>query len=127
MTAKKGLLLIFIVIVVLGGAGLFIFSRKEPTNNNDNNDGKIILFYREDCPHCIKVEEYVKENKIDEKITFERKEVLKNKDNANLLFKKAEICGIAKEKVGVPLLWDGSKCIIGDTNIINFFKEKTNG
>ncbi len=54
------------------------------------------------------------------------KEVFKNKDNAALLATKAQACNIATDQIGVPFLWDGTKCYVGDEDIINFFKQKTN-
>lgn len=97
--------------------------------NNKNNaaatqTNQIVLYYGEGCPHCAKVEEFIKENKIEEKVQFARKEVWYNQINAAELGEKAKICGLKTDTVGVPFLWDGSKCLIGDQDIINFFKTK---
>ena len=116
--SKKFLLLIFIGIIVLG-AVIFIISK------NIFSHSKIILFYGENCPFCQKVEDFIKENKIEDKISFERKEIFSNEENKIELIGKAEICGLSAADIGVPLLWDGSKCFVGDTDIINFFKQKT--
>lgn len=118
---KKILLLVFIVLIVLSG-GIFIFLRsgkEKPTENNE-----LILFYGTGCPHCEKVEEYLQANDIESKINVVKKEVYDNKDNANLLAKIAKKCGTKENKLGVPFLWTGSECKIGDEDIINFFKEK---
>jgi len=40
---------------------------------------------------------------------------------------KAKICELPTDSIGVPFLWDGKDCLIGDQDIINFFKQKTNG
>ncbi|PIR67099.1 MAG: hypothetical protein COU51_00290 [Parcubacteria group bacterium CG10_big_fil_rev_8_21_14_0_10_36_14] len=88
---------------------------------------QIILFYGDGCPHCTIVEEYIKENSIGDKISFAQKEVCYNQNNAKKLGAKAKICGLPTDSIGVPFLWDGEKCLIGDQDIINFFKQKTNG
>jgi len=115
---KKLLILILVGIIVLGAAVFIISKNISPQN-------KIILFYGENCPFCQKVEDFIKENKIEEKVPFERKEVFNNEKNAQELVGKAQKCGLSAADIGVPFLWDGSKCFVGDTDIINFFKQKT--
>ena len=117
------ILLIIILIVVL-----VVFLKKESqtkVNDNGSQQNQIILFYGDGCPHCAKVEKYIKENKIKEKLSFEEKEVYYNKNNAKELEEKAKICGMPTNSIGVPFLWDGSKCLTGDQDIINFLKEKS--
>jgi glutaredoxin len=104
---------------------------QEIQQNNGENQGnqsasEIILFYGKGCPHCVKVEEYIKENNIQNKISFVQKEVYYNQDNAQELIYKAKTCGLPTNSIGVPFLWDGEKCLIGDQDIIIFFKQKTN-
>jgi glutaredoxin len=118
--------LIFLGIFIVLGIG-FYFSREKNSSQDQDLKG-IILFYGIGCPHCAKVEEFVKENKIKEKIAFEEKEVYFNKDNAKKLVEIAKKCGFNEKEIGVPFLWDGEnqRCIVGDEPIINFFKEKLN-
>jgi glutaredoxin len=118
--------LIFLGIFIVLGIG-FYFSREK--NSSPNQDSKrIVLFYGIGCPHCAKVEAFIKENKIKEKIAFEEKEVYFNKENAKQLVEVAQKCGFNEKEIGVPFLWDGEnqRCIVGDEPIINFFKEKLN-
>ena len=117
---KKIPIILIGIILVLGV--IFLFSKGK--NNQTKENSGIILFYGTGCPHCAKVEEYLKENDVESKIKFENKEVYQNQGNLNLLIEKAKKCGIKENEVGVPFLWDGSKCIIGDGDIINFFKQK---
>lgn len=63
---------------------------------------------------------------MDDKISFAQKEFYYNQNNAKELEAKAKICGLPTNSIGVPFLWDGEKCLIGDQDIINFFKKKTN-
>jgi glutaredoxin len=86
--------------------------------------GGIIFFYGEGCPHCAKVEEFFKDNNVEDKVDFIKKEVYRNKSNASDLAARAKDCGLSTERIGIPFLWDGSKCLIGDEDIIDFFKQK---
>lgn len=87
---------------------------------------KAVLYYGDGCPHCDNVEKYLQENGIKNKISFEEKEVYKNKDNAERMAEDASYCDIDVESFGVPFLWADGKCFMGDEEIINFFKQKTN-
>lgn len=83
---------------------------------------KIILFYGSTCPHCEKVDEYLKTNP--SKTRYRHLEVYGSQKNANLMGSKARLCGLDSEKIGVPFLYAGENCLIGDEEIINWFKQK---
>ncbi len=87
---------------------------------------EIVLFYGDGCPHCALVEEFVAQNSIEDKVPFAKKEVYYNKQNADEMVVKAQVCGFPTDSIGVPFLWDGSKCLVGDQDIIEFFKLKAN-
>lgn len=89
-------------------------------------DTPIVFYFGVTCPHCKEVEKFIEENGVAEKVKFSQKEVYKNKENANEALEKAAICGIAKDKLGVPFLFDGEKCYVGKDKIIDFFNEKIN-
>lgn len=101
-------------------------STNETVAEENQSADQIILFYGDGCPHCAIVENYIKENSIKEKLFFKEKEVYYNRDNADELVQKAQICGIPTNSIGVPFLWDGEKCFIGDQDIINFFNQRIN-
>ncbi|KKR49093.1 MAG: hypothetical protein UT86_C0001G0065 [Candidatus Magasanikbacteria bacterium GW2011_GWC2_40_17] len=109
-------------LFVFVGAGCSAL--KQGQNNAVVEPQGNILFVGEGCPHCEKVEEFIDQNKVKDKVSFVMLEVYKNKDNAALMAKKAGLCGIPLTGMGVPFLWDGSKCLVGDIDIINFFQEK---
>ena len=123
----------FFLYLSLGGGILglvflgFFLLNKQGNNSNNNLEAlnKIVLFYGDTCPHCLIVNEYLQENNIKDKVSFEHLEVYKNRNNANLLAESAKKCGIKSDQVGVPLLWNEGKCLVGDKDIIDFFKEKT--
>jgi len=121
----------FIISIILFIAVLIfsIFILYQENNNelvDNQSDNGIILFYGEGCPHCVIVENYIKENNIQNKISFIQKEVYNNQENAKDLQNKAKLCGLSPDSIGVPLLWDGKNCLIGDQDIINFFKQRIN-
>lgn len=84
----------------------------------------IILFYGDGCPHCKIVDDFISQNKIEDKVKFTRLEVFNNKDNAEILLQKASICKIDQNNIGVPFLWDGKNCLVGDEDVISFFKKE---
>jgi hypothetical protein len=118
---------VFLVLVILGG--IVVYKKENPTIQNLGTKNEIILYYGDGCPHCLKVDEFIKDNKIEEKISFVRKEVFLDQNNSLDLAEKAKICGLDTKSVGVPFLWEqeatSTKCIIGDVDVINFFKTKT--
>ena len=83
---------------------------------------KVILFYGNTCPHCEKVEEYLKANP--SKTKFRKLEVYDNKQNAVLMATKAKICGINSDSIGVPFLFNGKTCLLGDADITNWFSQQ---
>jgi glutaredoxin len=125
--------ILFITIAVLAAFVLVnnkknsliqVADSKSPNQNIISQKNEIILFYGDGCPHCAIVEEYISKNKIDDKISLTQKEVYYNQNNSKELEAKAKICGMPTDSIGVPFLWDGSRCIIGDQPIIDFFKLK---
>ena len=115
--------ILFIVVLVFSFSVLWQGKNNNPQDIKSTNS-QIILFYGDGCPHCEVVDEYIKENKIEDKISFVKKEVYNNQKNQKELIEKAKICGIADNSIGVPFLWDGEKCLVGDQDIIKFFQTK---
>jgi len=112
--------ILFIIVLI------FSFTVLLKGGASDKREGEIILFYGIGCPHCAKVEDYIKQNQIDSKTSLVQKEVYYNQENAKELGEKAQKCGLMANSVGVPFLWDGKGCIVGDRPIIDFFKQKIN-
>ena len=123
----KTIIFIIIGVIVLGvmfwawQSGFFSGTGIEPLSIPEG----IILFYGEGCPHCKTVDDFISENNIEGKVSFSRLEVWYNKDNQNILTQVIQKCGISANQVGVPFLYDGEKCLMGDVDVIDFFKEKT--
>jgi len=130
---KNKIIIPAILFIAVSVFSFVVLAKNKESGLSDNHQenqqiekSQIILFYGDGCPHCAIVEDYIKENNIIDKISFVRKEVYYNQNNAKELTEKARICGLPTDSIGVPFLWDGEKCFIGDQDIINFFKQKTN-
>ncbi|MFA6171406.1 MAG: hypothetical protein WC715_03085 [Patescibacteria group bacterium] len=115
--------LIIGVLIIAAIAGYFYFSKK-PAGKVNGGNTDLILYYGSTCPHCKNVEDFIANNKIDEKIKIIRKEVFENKANNAELGEKAVDCGLAIDKVGVPFLWDNGRCFEGDQPIIDYLSKK---
>jgi len=123
---KKIFIIIGIIIFVLAGILTTIyFTGGFESKTVPSVDG-IILFYGDTCPHCKILEEWIIENQIKEKIGFANLEVYNNEENRNLLVEKATICKLDLNSIGVPFLWTGTDCVIGDEPIEKFFEQKIN-
>jgi glutaredoxin len=122
---KKVIIPTILFIAVLIFAFIILLENKEEENQR-TEESQITLFYGDGCPHCAIVEDYIKNNNIKERLSFKEKEVYYNQNNANDLAQKAQTCGISTNSIGVPFLWDGSKCYVGDQDIINFLNQKIN-
>ncbi|MGE5425839.1 MAG: hypothetical protein ACM3PZ_02090 [Bacillota bacterium] len=90
--------------------------------NGNYNPNKMTLFYSNSCPHCLNVENYIEANKVQDRFDFQRLEVSASQRNSQRLIDKAQACGLDTNSLGVPFLWTGDKCLMGDEAIIEFFK-----
>ena len=126
MDKKKNIFIAIGIIIVIIAIGAIIFWSQNSTNNSNASDKGVILYYGNTCPHCKLVEDFISQNGIAQKVSFENKEVYQNQNNAIELGEKAQKCSLATDSIGVPFLWDGStsKCLVGDQAIIQFFKDK---
>jgi len=123
---NKKILMVVLAIVVLGVISFLIFKNKKEEAQKTINSSEMIFFYGQGCPHCVNVEKFLEENRsVEEKVKFEKLEVWKSKENTQLMIERARNCGLSEKNLGVPLFWDGSKCLIGDTDIIDFLKNKS--
>ncbi|MEK6731259.1 MAG: hypothetical protein AABY34_03665 [Pseudomonadota bacterium] len=90
-----------------------------------NYHQKMILFYSVTCPHCKKVEDFINQYHVTQKIHFDSTEVSQDQQNLAIFENVAQkYCHITGSNLVVPLFWTGSKCIIGDQPIIHYFKTK---
>lgn len=104
---------------------ILVYSIIVLTDKPEFSEG-MVLFYGDGCPHCENVEKYISDNGVKTKVSFEQKEVHKGNNMEEISY-RAEQCGIPSSSLAIPLFWDGSKCYMGDKDIINYFKEKLDG
>ncbi len=113
-----------VLAAVVALVALYIFL-PGPADNSGGQAGSlpegIVLYYGDTCPHCKNVDAYVAENAIHEKVVFTEKEVYRDRANAAEMRGVVDRCGVGS---GVPLLWDGETCRVGDQDIIAFFADK---
>ncbi len=123
---NKKILMVVLAIIVLGLTSFLIFKNKKEEAQRTINSSEMIFFYGQGCPHCVNVEKFLEENKsVEEKVKFEKLEVWKSKENTQLMIERAKSCGLSEKNLGVPFFWDGSRCLIGDADIIDFLKNKS--
>lgn len=121
---KNPTLWIIVVALVIIGGSFFWKSRSSSTVTPVTIPTGIVLYFGDTCPHCKIVEQFLTDNKIAEKVTFQQKEVYNNQANAKELAAVAKKCNLATDTIGVPFIWDGNACIQGQEPAISFFKDK---
>ena len=131
---KKAIIIIGVILLVGLGVGIWIWNTVEVTREEGEKLAEpitevslpegIIYFYGQECPHCQKVGEFLDQNKIAEKVVFTKLEVWHNDDNNNMMLQAAKNCQLFMKDVGVPFLYDGQNCIIGEVDVMNFFRQK---
>ena len=118
-------IIVIITIIILAGGFFWAFQSgilSGPVKPSQLPQG-IILFYGQGCPHCKDVENFISQNKIEDKVKITRLEVWYNKSNQALLAQVAQKCGITSGSIGIPFLYDGNgHCYIGEVDVPNFLK-----
>jgi glutaredoxin len=115
---KRIYILLALLVIVI--AGFIIWGIRQPSAPQSD----IIYYYGKDCPHCQNVSKFLDDNKIAEKVQFEKKEVESNMQNALEMQKRAGECQIDTKNLGVPFVWARGKCFIGEPDVENFFKQE---
>lgn len=108
--------------------GVFKLLSKKPASVGtiiDTNQSELVLFYGSTCPHCKIVEEFIKANKIAEKLKIDQLEVYENKDNAATMASIVQkVCPdqLTKQGIAVPFLVDtkNNQCVVGDSPINDY-------
>lgn len=126
---------VFIILVIIV-AGIFFWAIQSgiflPNTNNVSIPEGTLLFFGDGCPHCKVVDEFVTENKIEEKIKLSKLEIpfaLKTspelQKNSLVLLQIAKKCNIdISNGVSIPFLYGNEKCYVGQDDVINFFKNE---
>jgi len=125
MNATKKLAAAIIFLVAASAFTLPALIKNENSNGGQNQNAVLVLYYGITCPHCKIVEQYIKDNGLSEKLDIAKKEVYQNQTNQEEFVKIAGICGLDKNNLVVPMLWDSKtqKCYQGKELIIDFLKD----
>lgn len=116
---QKSVLAIVVVSVILLVGAVWSMSRKPALDTSG-----VTLFYSTTCVHCKQVEEFIKENKVDETVTITRKEISVPVNMAGLN-QAVEFCQVdATQGVGVPFLLAEGKCYMGGPDVEGYFRQK---
>jgi len=128
MNTKRKIIIssIVVALIVVIGALYFIKAYKPAVNSQGNFQGnsKVILFYGIGCPHCDKVEDFLRKTK-GKREPLIKKEVYYDRVNARDLVIKAKRCGVVHNgMIAIPLLWESpNKCTTGDAPVVKRLKE----
>jgi len=118
--AKKVIIMFFLISFIVIASLQATYSILKKPQIED------VLYYGYNCPHCKIVDEFIEKNNISQKIFFNHKEVLANKNNAAEMIKVAKICKLDLNNLGVPMLYYRNNCYTGDIDIIDLFKKELN-
>lgn len=127
---RKFLLVLTAGILIISAGVLIAWYNSE---NPGIDLSQTILFFGDGCSHCANVEKFLADNKIEEKIKIIKKEIPFGEktgreltNNSKILLGRAQFCGVDTAQVGIPFLWNGKTktCLIGDVDIINYFKKE---
>ncbi len=127
---KQKIITLVIVVLIAGLMSIVVVG----SNNKEKqvtvekiealSNGEPILYYGDTCPHCKDVEEWLKTNKVAEKVKFSQKEVWNNRQNAAELAEVAKSCNMDTSSIGVPFLYAENKCLVGVPDIEKYFSDK---
>jgi glutaredoxin len=104
--------------------GIVWWGLSEETDRPAFDASVTTYFYGAECPHCKNVNVFLEENKVAEKFAFEKREVWHDRANQALMKEAAALCGIQPGGMGVPFLFSEGKCLVGEPDVIGFFKQK---
>jgi glutaredoxin len=114
------------IVVVLGIAlliGFIVLGSNGKKEEIVSDKPVVTYFYKEDCPFCKKVSEFIAENSLEEVLFVQRKSIDTDRQNQLDLTKKSRACGLDINSVGVPFIVINNECFEGYPDIENKLKE----
>lgn len=122
--SKKTMIIVLVLTAI--AAGCFIAWGVASQSNQISTNNDIVYYYGQQCSHCKKVQTFLDENNVANKVAYTKKEVINSgdKDAASEWQQRAEECDIKKEDLGVPFVAANGKCYVGDVEVIDFFKKE---
>lgn len=126
MLEKKTITILAGALILVVGFVYFGLKDGKQVPVIDDDPSAIVYYWGDGCPHCKVVNDFLEANNIADKVSFEKKEVWNNKENASEMGRRAKVCGVKTEGMGVPFVYGGDgKCYVGEPDVTKFFKEKS--
>lgn len=116
--------LVLIAACALAAAAFFLPAQQVSPVQPAGHGTALVLYYGDGCPHCANVEAFIKKNEAVAALPIERKEVYHDRANATELAGRAASCGLPSDSIGVPFLWDGAQCYVGDAPVISYLSQR---
>jgi glutaredoxin len=120
----KKIIIAVIVVALFAYFGKMIYKISLPDYSDTESD--LILYWGKGCPHCETVKNYIRENKLDDKLKISYREVYYDNGNQTKLEETTKLCPEidTTQGIGVPLSFDPKekKCILGDQPAIEWLK-----
>lgn len=85
------------------------------------------LYWGERCANCSALEAYFAANSPERLAAIIRKEIHRNPQNHAELYRVGKACGIPEERIDIPFLAVGNRCLIGNSDIITFLEDHLPG
>lgn len=120
---KQKIFIVITILVIAGGVLLYFVLPKRSMSLVLPEE--IIFYYGDTCSHCKRVEEYIVQHTIHDKISFVEKEVYNDQNNRTEFTRVIKKCNIGNGKVIVPVLWHDNICLVGDKDIIEYLRQKS--
>lgn len=116
-------ILILVLVVGLGFFYRYSVSKTKVQGEKTVAQPDVVLFVSQTCPHCQNVENYLQQNKINDQINIDIRQIYQQRENQQLLRETANKCPDlnTSQGIGVPLAYFPStnSCLSGDTAIID--------
>ncbi len=87
---------------------------------------ELILFNGSGCEYCSIVDTFVEENDLEAKTPLQVKEIYFDDENLNEFDAKFNNCNPKPPFRGVPLLWHGGFCLMGEQEIVDYLSRLIN-
>lgn len=131
---KKNILFTSLLLLLIALVFLFFNIMSTEVSEEDNFidqtnvavDEELILFYGEGCQYCSIVNNYINENDLEFKTQLQVKEIYFNEENSSEFDSKFSQCQPQPPFRGVPLLWHGGFCLMGEQEIVEYLENLIN-
>lgn len=94
------------------------FSPSEGTFASSKKNVDLVYFYGEGCPHCAKVEPFIRELEQKYEVIIEAYEIYSNRSNMKLMQGYFERYDLPMNRMGVPAVFTSNSYIVGDADIL---------